>query len=91
MVESLKDQPFALVGVNSDAEDRDVLAKKFAESNIRWRNGLLGSAHAETAIAWGVRVWPTLVVVDEDGRLVWRGHDHDTAVAKVRDLLGLSK
>ncbi len=90
-MESLKDQPFALVGVNSDAGDREVLAKKFAENNIGWRNGLLGSARAETAIAWGVRIWPTLVVVDKEGRLVWRGHDHDTAVAKVRDLLGLSK
>ena len=91
MVESLKDQPFALVGVNSDVGDRDVLAKKFADKNITWRNGLLGSPRAETALAWGVRIWPTLIVVDREGRLVWRGHDGDEAKRRVREVLDAGK
>ena len=67
LVERLKDKPFALLGVNSDA-DRDQLKEVLKKEKITWRsfwNG--GSTDGPIAKAWNVHGWPTVYVIDAKG------------------------
>ncbi len=87
LVNELKDQPFALVGVNSDKLDR---AKTAVEKNqLTWRSFQNKPDGQERAIAddWAVRGWPTIVVLDVDQSIRYRGHDGDAATEVVKELL----
>jgi len=83
LVKRLADEPFALIGVNSDA-DKDVLRPRLAEENITWRsfwNG--GSTRGPISTRWNVRGWPTIYILDHEGRIRFkgpRGEDMDEAV-----------
>ena len=66
MVERLKDQPFALIGINSDG-DRSVLAKIPKEQGITGRQAVDGTTQGPIATKWGVRGWPTIYVLDKKG------------------------
>ena len=68
LVKELKDKPFALIGVNSDA-DKEKLRPRMKEENITWRsfwNGLEGTSGPISA-EWNVTGWPTLYVIDHNG------------------------
>ena len=68
LVKEMKDKPFALIGVNSDA-DKEKLRPRMEEENITWRsfwNGLEGTSGPISA-AWNVSGWPTLYVIDHNG------------------------
>ena len=67
LVAKFADQPFALVGVNSD-QDREGLKKVLADEHITWRsfwNG--GSTEGGIAGQWNVNSWPTIYVMDAKG------------------------
>src|SRR5258708_12997858 len=67
LVERLKDNPFALLGVNSD-KDRDELKEVLKKEKISWRsfwNG--GSTDGPIAKTWNVHGWPTVYVMDPKG------------------------
>lgn len=66
MVARLKDEPFALLGINSDG-DRSVLNKILKEQNITWRQGVDGSTSGPLATKWNVQGWPTIFVIDKKG------------------------
>ena len=84
LVERLKDQPFALIGVNSD-KDKDTYFAGVKEHNISWRsfwNGPKGTGGPISA-KWNVRSWPTIYVIDPKGVIRFknvRGDDMDKAV-----------
>ena len=84
LVKRLKDEPFALVGVNSD-KDLEELHPALERENITWRsfwNGPKGTGGPISA-RWNVTGWPTIYVLDADGRIRFkgvRGHDMDAAV-----------
>jgi hypothetical protein len=69
LVEKLKNEPFAIVGINSDADAsalRDVLKKE----NITWRSFFDGgSTNGPIATEWNVSGWPTIYVIDAEGRI----------------------
>ena len=68
LVKEMKDKPFALIGVNSDA-DKEKLRPRMEEENITWRsfwNGLEGTSGPISA-EWNVTGWPTLYVIDHNG------------------------
>jgi len=83
LVKRLADQPFALLGVNSD-KDIDALQEVLKTENITWRsfwNG--GSTQGPISSAWNVRVWPTIYVLDHKGVIRFknvRGEKMDAAV-----------
>ena len=83
LVERLKNEPFALIGVNSD-KDREELKKVMKEENITWRsfrNG--GSTSGPISTRWNVSGWPTIYVIDAKGvirRKGPRGEAMDRAV-----------
>ena len=84
LVKRLADEPFALIGVNSDA-DLDELRPRLEEENITWRSFWNGPEGTQGPIssAWGVRSWPTIYVLDADGVIRFknvRGEAMDEAV-----------
>jgi hypothetical protein len=68
LVEKYKNEPFAIVGINSDT-DLDKLKDVRAKENISWRsfwNGPEGTS-GPIAATWNVHGWPTLYIVDAQG------------------------
>ena len=69
LVKKLANEPFVLIGVNSD-EDRAQLAKVLEEEQITWRsfwNG--GSTRGPISTQWNVQSWPTIYVIDAEGKI----------------------
>lgn len=66
MVETYKDKPFALIGINSDG-DRSALQKIIKEQGLNYRNAVDGSTSGPIAKAWNVHGWPTVYVIDQGG------------------------
>jgi hypothetical protein len=75
LVEQWQDEPFAIVGVNSD-EDLGKLRPRLAEERITWRSFWNGPAGTDGPIAkaWHVRGWPTVYVIDHEGVIRHKGH-----------------
>jgi hypothetical protein len=68
MVKRLENRPFALLGINSDG-DRDVLRRMLGEQGVTWRQALDGSTAGPIAKRWNVQAWPTIYVLDAQGRI----------------------
>jgi hypothetical protein len=75
LVEQWKDEPFAIVGVNSD-KDLAKLRPRLAEEKITWRSFWNGAAGTEGPIAkaWHVTGWPTVYVIDHEGVIRHKSH-----------------
>ncbi len=86
MVERLKDQPFALIGINSDG-GRDAVQKILKEQEIGWRNVVDGSTEGPIATRWNVQGWPTIYILDTEGRIRHRDLRGEEMEHAVRDLL----
>ena len=82
LVKRLANQPFVLIGINSDPKARLRTAMK--ANNITWRSFWDGgNTGGPIARAWGVRSWPTIYVVDDRGVIRYksvRGAAMDSAV-----------
>jgi hypothetical protein len=84
LVQRLADQPFALIGVNSD-DDLDALRPRLEAEQITWRsfwNGPKGTSGPISA-RWNVTGWPTIYVLDHKGVIRFknvRGEAMDKAV-----------
>jgi len=87
LVEEMRNKPFALIGVNSDSlEDAK---KAVAANNLNWRSFQNQPAGAETSISdeWSVRGWPTIVILDAEMKIHYRGHDGQAATEVARRLV----
>jgi len=73
LVKRLENEPFALIGVNSD-RDLPKLKKRMTEENITWRSFWAGPAGTSGPIpkAWNVSGWPTVYVIDAEGLIRFR-------------------
>jgi hypothetical protein len=84
LVKRLANQPFALIGVNSDA-NLEELRPRLEEESITWRsfwNGADGT-NGNIAERWNVQSWPTIYVLDATGVIRYknvRGDELDKAV-----------
>jgi cytochrome oxidase Cu insertion factor (SCO1/SenC/PrrC family) len=66
-VERLAEEPFALLGVNSDP-DRDELKKVIQQQGIIWRSWWDGGGvTGPIATKWQIDHWPTVFVLDPGG------------------------
>jgi hypothetical protein len=84
LVKRLADEPFALIGVNSD-RDLAKLKPRLEEEQITWRSFWNGPEGTRGPIskAWNVSSWPTIYVLDADGVIRFknvRGEAMDKAV-----------
>ena len=80
LVKKMADKPFALVGVNSDSDLKE-LKEVLEKENITWRsfwNGPNGTG-GPISTEWHVQGWPTLYVIDHKGviRYKWVGSPGD--------------
>jgi peroxiredoxin len=68
LVEKYKNQPFAIIGVNSDT-DLEALKKVREKENISWRSFWAGPEGTRGPIPsqWNVRGWPTIYIIDAKG------------------------
>lgn len=84
LVKRLENEPFALIGVNSD-RDLEKLKPRLEEEQITWRsfwNGPDGTG-GPISKAWNVSAWPTIYVLDAAGVIRFknvRGEAMDNAV-----------
>jgi len=88
LVKKMKDKPFALIGVNSD-KDKEKLRERTQEENITWRsfwNGPLGTS-GPISEEWGVRGWPTIYILDPQGRIRFHGLRGEAMTEAVNALL----
>ena|SRR5688572_17017927 len=88
LVEEMKDKPFALIGVNSDREVSR--AKKAIEDNqLNWRSFHCGPQGTQGPIPseWRVSGWPTIVVLDAEMKIHYRGHSGDKATEVAKALV----
>lgn len=82
LVERLKNEPFALIGVNTD-QSKEAYRKMAVESGVTWRNAWDGSTRGPLCTAWGVKGFPTIYVLDAKGTIRHtnlRGSQLDAAV-----------
>jgi hypothetical protein len=72
LVKKMAGRPFALLGVNSDA-DRETVKKVVAKEGLTWRSFWDGgSTDGPIARQWNVSGWPTLYLIDHRGVIVGR-------------------
>jgi peroxiredoxin len=76
-VTSLKDKPFALIGVNIAGSDTERLKKVMDEAELNWRSFADPGAVGQGPIAskWNLSATPTIYVIDHKGiiRHKWVG------------------
>ena len=66
LVKRLANQPFALIGVNSDPKDKVIAARQ--RERITWRSFWDGgSPTGPIATAYQVQYWPAIYLIDGDG------------------------
>ena len=88
LVEELKDQPFALIGVNSD-QTVEKAKEAVAKNRLNWRSFQNKPEGQQKAISddWAVQGWPTIVILDAEMKIRYRGHDGNAATEVARQLL----
>ncbi len=81
LVDQMNNRPFALIGVNSDDLDRAQAAVR--KNEINWRSFQNKPKGSESSISddWLLYTWPTIVVLDADFKVRYRGGDCDEATA----------
>ena len=90
LVEKYKNEPFAIVGINSD-KDLEALKDVRAKENISWRsfwNGPEGTG-GPISTTWNVRGWPTLYILDAKGTIRYKsvGADEQAIDKTLEELL----
>ena len=75
LAERLKDRPFAILGINSDA-DRDALKAAVVTKGITWPSWFDGGrTGGPIATRWDIHGWPTTIVLDKSGIIRFRNPD----------------
>jgi peroxiredoxin len=90
LVARLKDEPFALVGVNSDS--RKMLDEQHVYDKIAWRSFFDGGdPFGPIATEWGIYSWPTMFVIDAEGVIHLKTEDMGAVESKVDELMAALK
>lgn len=86
LVEKLKNEPFALIGVNSD-KDKEKVRPDLVKNGVTWRSFWCGEKGTSGAIptAWNVRAWPTLYFIDAEGIIRHKNVRDEAQMEKVLD------
>src|SRR5262249_55424033 len=82
MVERLKNEPFALIGIATD-QSKDEFKKRCTERGVTWRNSWQGNTKGPLCTDWGITSYPTVYVLDAKGVIRYvdvRGDDLSKAV-----------
>lgn len=76
----MSERPFALIGVNSD-KNLEKTRQIIKDKNLNWRSFQNKPEGSDSKISteWALKGWPTLVVIDENMRIKYRGHNGHAA------------
>ena len=88
LVKKYADQPFALVGVNSDT-DKARMSERMERFDVTWRsfsNGPEGP-FGPISKSWNVPTWPWVVVLDGKGVVRHQAANDDGLVEVIDQLL----
>jgi len=87
LVEKWKNQPFALIGVNSDGTDTEDGLKKYREEakamGVTWRSFRDEGSTPKISDTWRVQGWPTLYFLDHEGVIRHKDVRDDEEMEKV--------
>jgi hypothetical protein len=90
LVERLKDQPFALFGVNSDPKEN--IKEALNRENITWRSWWDGGdTSGPIASRWNVTGWPTIYILDHKGVIRFKNRRGEEMGKAVEALLAEMK
>ncbi len=87
LVEQFKDQPFTILGINTD-DDPDEYRKKCIEHNISWPSIFNGCGVPEE---WGVSSYPTTFLIDSKGVIRYKNLRGKAMAPKIAELLAEMK
>ena len=90
LVEQLADQPFAIIGVNSDS-DLEEIREIVKEKNLTWRSFQNDQEFGEISDLWGIQGWPTIFLLDAEGKIRYRdlrGNEMDGAIEELLGEMG---
>ncbi len=87
LVKELADEPFVILGVNSD-DTAKRLRDTMAKESITWPSFFDGGGtDGPIATSWGVRGWPTVLLIDHEGVIRLRDRDENLLKAGIKKLL----
>jgi thiol-disulfide isomerase/thioredoxin len=86
LVDMYRDQPFAMLSVNTDPE-LDMLKKSIKAEEITWRCWWDGGTDGPITKAWAIRSFPTVFVLDQLGVIRFRDLTEDELEAAVATLV----
>jgi len=86
LVELYHDQPFAILGVNTD-NDADDYRKQCEEMGVTWTNIFNGSTDGGVPEAYGVQGYPTSYLLDTEGRIRYKDLRGKRLLKKVAELM----
>src|SRR5438270_12730598 len=90
LVDRLRNEPFAMIGVNSDPGP-EALEQTVSNERLNWRNFFDGGPVKPIATAWNVSAWPTMYILDGDGVIRYRNLRGDACTNAIEFLLGAQK
>lgn len=90
LVDRLRNENFAMIGVNSDPS-QEALEQTVGNERLNWRNFFDGGPVKPIATAWNVSAWPTMYILDEDGVFRYRNLRGDACTNAIEFLLGMQK
>lgn len=85
LVKRLEGEPFALIGVNTDA-NREMVKDRSKKDQVTWRSFYDRTTQGAICTAWGIRSFPSIYVLDHLGIVRYvgvRGAQMDQAVDKL--------
>jgi peroxiredoxin len=86
LVERYEGHPFAIIGVNTD-KDPDDYRRQCEEQGVTWRSSFQGGTKGPLCKQWGVTAYPTLFLLDADGRIRFKGSRGEQLEADVAMLM----
>ncbi|HED64154.1 MAG TPA: TlpA family protein disulfide reductase [Planctomycetes bacterium] len=73
LVELYEDQPFELIGINTADSEEDYRAG-VEKHEMTWLSAFQGD-EPEITRTYQIAAFPTYILLDPDGRILYRGHD----------------
>ena len=67
LVEQYRNEPFALIGVNSD-DSLQRVKQAIKKNELNWRSFYDGSG-GPIAKSWNIRGWPSIFLIDHTGKI----------------------
>ena len=86
LVKLHKDREFALIGINA-FDSREDFARGVEDFGVSWSVAYQGAEEAPICDLYRVRGYPTILVLDADGRIVAKGLSGEALDRKVSELL----